>query len=400
MMKFYWPQQHGEESLQQLQHQRTLDAFNNEALSFIQALSKRFVKLRQFPEIVALGFWMRKAHMNQLQTTWEQEIMGRVIKARGTVFHLAPSNVDTIFIYSWILSLLVGNRNIIRISSKEQLQTNRLLTEILAVLASPDHQEIAKRTIVLSYPHHDATTEKLSRHCHTRVVWGGDATIHAIRKIALATMANELVFADRFSMSMISADSVNKLDDEGLQQLAERFYNDSYWFDQMACSSPRLVVWTGTQLGVEQAQRLFWLKVEQVIIAKNYEAAAATQVQKLATGLWLASEQETMKVEHQTMYSRIQLNGVTADLRERHCGAGLFYETTLENLTHIADIIIDKDQTLSYFGYSKEQLIEVIDLISNRGIDRIVPIGQALDFQAVWDGQAFLRSFTREVVVI
>ncbi|MCR8660529.1 acyl-CoA reductase [Paenibacillus endoradicis] len=399
-MRYYWPHHNGEEALQHLQHQRTLAAFNNDALSFIQELSKRFVKMRKFPEIVALGFWMRKAHMNQLQTSWEQEIIGSVVKARGTVFHLAPSNVDTIFIYSWILSLLAGNRNIIRISSKEQLQTNRLLTEILAVLAKPDHEEIAKRTIVLSYPHHNATTEKLSMLCHTRVVWGGDATVSAIRKLALAPMANELVFADRFSMSVINAEIVNTLDNEGLQQLAERFYNDSFWFDQMACSSPRLVIWTGTQHIVEQAQRLFWMQVAQVIQAKNYELAAATQVQKLATGLWLATEQETMKVDYQNMYSRIQLKELTANLRERHCGAGLFYETRLENLFHIADIIIDKDQTLSYFGYAKEQLIEMIDLFSNRGIDRVVPIGQALDFHAVWDGQSFLRSFTREVVII
>lgn len=399
-MKFFWPQQNGEEALQHLQHKGTLAAFDNDVLYFIQALSKRFVKMRMFPEIVALGFWMRKAHMKQLQTTWEQEITGRVIKARGTVFHLAPSNVDTIFIYSWILSLLAGNRNIIRISSKEQLQTNRLLTEILAELANPDNQEIAERTIVLSYPHHDETTEKLSQLCHTRVVWGGDATVRVIRNIALAPMANELVFADRFSMSMLSAKSVSALDNEGIQQLAERFYNDSFWFDQMACSSPRLVIWTGSKQVVDQAQQLFWSQVEQVIQAKNYEIAAATQVQKLATGLWLASERETNKVDHQLMYSRIQLNGITADLRERHCGAGFFYEIALENLAHIADIIIDKDQTLSYFGYSKEQLIEVANTIYNRGIDRIVPIGQALDFQPVWDGQAFLRSFTREVVIL
>ncbi|HIW34769.1 MAG TPA: acyl-CoA reductase, partial [Candidatus Paenibacillus intestinavium] len=365
-----------------------------------QALSKRFVKLRQFPEIVALGFWMRKANMNQLQTSWEQEIAGRVVKARGTVFQLAPSNVDTIFIYSWILSLLAGNRNIIRISSKEQLQTNRLLTEILAELANPHHQQIADRTIVVSYPHHDATTEQLSELCHTRVVWGGDATIKAIRNITLAPMANELVFSDRFSMSAIDAEAVNELDSSVLQQLVERFYNDSFWFDQMACSSPRLVMWTGMQQDIEQAQQRFWTQLAQVIQAKNYELAAATQVQKLATGLWLATEQATIQVDHQNLYSRIQLNEITADLRERHCGAGLFYETAIENVAHIADIIVDKDQTLSYFGYTKEQLIGMVDLIANRGIDRIVPIGQALDFQAVWDGQAFLRSFTREVIIL
>src|SRR5690606_27107585 len=136
------------------------------------------------------------------------------------------------------------------------------------------------------------------------------------------------------------------------------------------------------------------------ILAKNYEIAAATQVQKLATGLWLASEQETTKVERRHTHSRVRLDQLTADFRERHCGGGFFYETVLQHVASIADIVLDKDQTLSYFGYAKNELLEIADHIQTRGIDRIVPIGQALDFQAVWDGQSFLRSFTREIVII
>ncbi|MFC6804089.1 acyl-CoA reductase [Deinococcus caeni] len=38
---------------------------------------------------------------------------------RGLVFHVPPANVDTIFIYSWLMSVLAGNRNVIRLSSRE-----------------------------------------------------------------------------------------------------------------------------------------------------------------------------------------------------------------------------------------------------------------------------------------
>ncbi|MBH9788303.1 acyl-CoA reductase, partial [Clostridioides difficile] len=60
----------------------------------------------------------------------------------------------------------------------------------------------------------------------------------------------------------------------------------------------------------------------------------------------------------------------------------------------------DKDQTIAYFGFKREELENLVEAISTRGIDRIVPIGKALDFNGVWDGQSFLTSFTREVVII
>src|SRR5229473_1854189 len=37
---------------------------------------------------------------------------------RGLVFHVPPANVDTIFVYSWALSALAGNRNVVRISPR------------------------------------------------------------------------------------------------------------------------------------------------------------------------------------------------------------------------------------------------------------------------------------------
>ncbi|WP_047979869.1 acyl-CoA reductase [Ornithinibacillus contaminans] len=399
-MHFYWPKNGTEQSIEDLQTKSPLSPFNTNVLSFIQSLSKRLIRYRQYPEIVALGYWMRKSQIAELQVIWERENKNKFIKARGIVFHIAPSNVDTIFIYSWILSLLAGNCNIIRISGKVQQQKNILLSAVFEELSNSNNQEIADRTIVLTYPHQDNTTEKLSLQCHTRVVWGGDNTVNTIRKIPLSPMANELVFPDRFAVSIINAEAVIALRNQELQQLAEQFYNDAFWFDQMACSSPKLILWTGCQDTVKNSKETFWNAVEQVVKDKNYEFYSAVQVQKLATGLWLTGEDDVTELDHRVQFSRVLFESITPDFRERHCGGGLFYEQYLKNTEDIAKIIVDKDQTISYFGYSREELISVINQIRTRGIDRIVPIGKALEFQTVWDGQNFLKSFSREVVLI
>lgn len=400
-MRLFWPESiEWEKTIEKLQEQEVLNSFHPDVLSFVQELSKKLLRIRQYPELVSLGYWLRKTNMNKMQQSWNDRTNDQFVRARGTVFHLAPSNVDTIFVYSWMLSLLAGNRNIIRISSKEQPQTKQLLSTMIEILKEPKYTTVAKRTVLLTYQHNENLTGYFSENCHTRVVWGGDRTIKAIRQIPLAPLANELVFPDRFSLALIHAHAFLKTNEEEKKHLLQQFYNDSFWFDQMACSSPRLLYWIGDRHIIESAQEEFWTSFEQVIREKEYELVAATQVQKLATSLWLASEQEVKGMKNSPYFSRVTFEKMPVEVRERHCGGGLFYESTASSLLDVLAVISDKDQTLSYFGFSKEELIEFASKVQARGIDRIVPIGQALNFDGVWDGQSFLQSFTREVVII
>lgn len=385
-MKLYWPSNVSfEESLSSLNNQKTNQPFDNEVIDFIQSLSKRFLRMRHLPEVVALGYWLRKANIKQMRSEFEVSTGSKIVRARGTAFHIAPSNVDTIFVYSWMLSLLAGNRNIIRVSSK--VEVNEVLRVILEELTN--FKKVAAQTIICTYGHEDNATELISNSCHTRVIWGGDETIRAIRKVPLAPLANELSFADRFSLSVLDGEKVSKLNNQELDALLEKFYNDVFWFDQMACSSPRLVVWVGEK--VED----FWIAFKQKIQTKQHELMAATQILKYTTSMQLATEHYVGKVEPTIYFSRVQLEDMPMNVREMHCGGGMFYEYEIENLVDLAKVIQDKDQTIAYFGFEEEHFIELIDSIPCRGIDRIVPIGMALDFDGIWDGQSFLTSFTR-----
>lgn len=398
-MRLYWPQSvEFDGALKHLLNNRTFPPFHEEVIAFTQALSKSMIKVRHMPEIVALGYWLRKANIQTIKCIWEKEHHGKIVKARGTVFHIAPSNVDTIFVYSWMLSLLAGNRNIIRISSK--VESNALLSIIIDELSRPEFKNIANRTIICTYGHDEKVTEQLSLVCHSRVIWGGDETIQSIRQIPLAPMSNELAFADRFSLAAISSDAIVKVDEKQLNQLLEQFYNDVFWFDQMACSSPRLIIWSGAENVNEEAKERFWSAFEKKIQEKQYELMSATQVLKYTTSLWFASENEVEEIEIKQYFSRVQLKDLPMNVRERHCGAGLFLEYDIESIAQLVDKISDKDQTLAYFGFETGELEELVEQISSRGIDRIVPIGQALNFDGVWDGQNFLKSFTREVVIL
>lgn len=196
-MKLYWPKDIDfNQAVEILRTKDSFIPFDEEVLLFTKALSKSLVRMRKMPEVVALGYWLRKANIQEMKKKWEEQNKESFIKPRGIVFHIAPSNVDTIFVYSWMLSLLAGNRNIIRVSSKEH--SNELLDLILVELAKPEFENIAKQTIICTYNYDKNIGEQISEICHTRVIWGGNNTVQSIRQIPLNPMANELAFLIAF----------------------------------------------------------------------------------------------------------------------------------------------------------------------------------------------------------
>ena len=73
-------------------------------------------------------------------------------------------------------------------------------------------------------------------------------------------------------------------------------------------------------------------------------------------------------------------------LDRTHCGGGLLFQARTDRLLDIARWIGRRDQTMTYFGFSAEQLRQLAVSLNGRGIDRMAPIGQALNFHRYWDG--------------
>jgi len=401
-MEIFWPHSRTDwkEAVLSLNQIPVLQPFDDKVLIFLQSLSKcilQDLRYRQYPELIALAYWIRKTNVTGMKNVYAEETKGRYLRARGTVLQFAPSNVDTIFVYSWALSLLAGNRSLIRISRKQSEQTKLLLEAIEKCFCLPENDRIASHVVIISYDHNDEITKFLSGNCHVRVIWGGDQTIKAIRSTPLAPLATEVVFPDRFSLSVFKADSVLSTDAQEMKQLIHNFYNDSFWFGQMACSSPRLIVWEGSGRNIQQAQEIFWRQFEQYVDENYSDYAPAIQVQKLTTALLYGVEEDVMKISNKSAMSRVQITNLTDPMREEHCGGGLFLEWCINSLQDLPNALQDKDQTLTYFGYDRKEFVDLVDRLPNRGIDRIVPVGQALNFEEVWDGYRLLTYFTREI---
>ncbi len=110
---------------------------------------------------------------------------------------------------------------------------------------------------VVTYGHDDAITARISLACDARLVWGGDATVAKVRSIPLKPVAVDAGFADRFSFAAFSAEQVCDDDEQALRETVRRFANDTLWFSQQACSSPRAVFWIGTPIASGRSSLAF-----------------------------------------------------------------------------------------------------------------------------------------------
>ena len=376
--------------------QRGRSPFDEAFFEFGESLSRdlRRGALGSQPAVAALAFWIRPSSLRRLGASWRHEntASGVLRRPRGVVFHLPPTNVDTLFVYSWLLSAAVGNGNIIRLSPNAIETIGPLLDVVCQNLVR--HEAIGSSTAIVSYGHDASITADLSA-AEVRVIWGGDDAVRSIRSVPMPPQSVELAFADRFSLAAFGADAILALDEAGLADLAKRFYNDSYWFDQLGCSSPRAVVWCGGQHAVEKAASRFW-RVFKLELDRSCElVTTSTVIEKLVYSADLAASADVAGIDWKdnrvTVATVQKLHGFDRESP----GGGMFVQYRVRTLAEVAPVLERRDQTLSVFGVSPVDVLALIE--STNGIDRSVPVGSALEFGRYWDGHDLLAAFSRIV---
>ena len=373
---------------------RPLQPYHDEVCEFLSDLSHRLTKYRgseDYPDINSFGFWCRRRNIENLKKRFSD---GTMRLGRGLLFHITPTNVPVNFAYSFAFGLLAGNANIVRVPRRTFPQVEIICDAIANLFNTGKYAEISKMTAFVHYESDDTATEKFSRACNGRIIWGGDETIRNIRRSPIPAQSVEITFADRYSFCLMDAGAVARLAAQELQQLASRFYNDTYLMDQNACSTPHLVVWVGPEK--ETAKDKFWPEV-LAQVRKNYEFDVGISYNKYAQACRDAIKLECVReiTRYDNYVYRLTVEKLPADVDRLRGQFGYFFEHDTDDIDLLVEIVNEKYQTLTYFGLEKESLRQFI--VNNRlsGIDRIVPIGRALDIDIVWDGYDIVKTLSR-----
>ena len=368
-----------------------LPPFADTIIDFLNEVSREIMKdprSKAFSDVVTFGFWIRKASVLKLKERFLKE---GLYLGKGVVFHIAPSNVPVNFAYSLVSGLICGNANVVRVPSKDFPQVPILVDAFNKVLN--EKPEMKPYVLCVRYERDKEINDLFSSIADMRVVWGGDQTIAELRKSPLPPRSGEITFADRYSLSVIDSDSYLAI--EGKNRMAEDFYNDTFFSDQNACTSPRIVIWTGTR--IDEAKEVFW-EIEHQLVLKKYQFQSIQGVNKLTSSYLVSVSMQGCRIEphDDNLIIRVKVPYLTDSLMDYKDNSGFFFEYDCNDIMELKELCNNKRcQTLSYIGDSKM----FIPLIKTgiKGIDRIVPVGKTMDFDLIWDGYSLYSSMTRMI---
>jgi hypothetical protein len=378
----------------------TYEPFSFQILNFLNDLSISLdnnFNNKNYPDLKALSFFCRKNNILSLKNKHHNKESTRF--GLGLLFHVTPSNIPTNFAYSLIFGLITGNSNIVKVPSKKFEEINIICEAFNKVLKKKKYNKIKDMIAVLRYESgNELVTKKYSLMCDARLIWGGDQTINDIKKFNTKPKNIDIPFSDRYSISLINSDKILKLSNNDLSNLVRNFYNDTYAVDQNACSSPHLILWSGK--AKSQSKKRFWSQLNDSI-KKRYTSPLISTVDsysRLVKEIIKNKNIHSYKSFSKSLYV-VTLKKIIPNLFLDKTKWGFFFECDIKNLDSLSHVTNKGLQTLTYFGYEKKFLKNYFSKRNFNGIDRIVPFGQALNINLIWDGYDLTKILSREIEI-
>ena len=373
------------------------EAFDMTRVRFLAQLSRRLLadpRVRALPDVATFAYWCRQANLSRMAAT--SKVVGRFQMGLGLTFHICPANVPVNFAFSMAFGLLSGNSNVLRLPSKSSPAAELLLEAISKELDDPAHGHVRQALLLVRFERDDDVNRFWMSVADGRIVWGGDATVAHMRGFSTKARSREVAFADRYSICVLEPNSILEMDEPALRGFCQRLFNDIYLMDQAACSSPQLCVWIGAQTAVTLAQSRLWPALTKHA-ELHYELQAVQVMDKFVQICRHALNQVEVRqiFRHQNILYRVELANAGPHQDDSRGYFGTLHEVVFATLDQLAPLVNERYQTLCVQGVETETVREFIVRNGLRGIDRVVPVGRALDMDIVWDGYDLIGSLSR-----
>ena len=381
-----------------------LPMFSDKTVDFLSELSKELMSIpgiRNHTDVMSYAYWIRKASLEQARKEFVRNDVTRI--GRGVAYHIAPSNVPVNFAVSMTSSLLAGNICIIRVSNKEFEEVDIICSAINKVFEKTEFTEMKQYICIIRYEHSDEITAYLSSLCDIRIIWGGNRTIEQIRRYSSPPRAIEMCFADRHSIAIIDTakylESAEEKGSDFVKELAKKFYTDTYYSDQNACSSPRMVAWIKNSDRIEEAEKLFWDALEDEVSGR-YELQPIQAVDKLSMVTELSMKKDGVRLtKRSNKLFIVDVGELSADVMDYKMSGGYFFQYAADSIDEIIPVMGKMCQTVALYGIDKREVVDFVLSKGVRGVDRVVDIGDTMGLEFTWDGFRMIEAMSRVIYI-
>ncbi len=380
--------------------QALLDVPLADRLSAFDTLSDQLLegRLRQVPGIAFLAAFLRSTN---LRTLIERELtfpdalrqfvpIGERKSARvlpqGLVAHWVAGNVPLLGMFSWALSAVVGNANVIRLSSKQEDVVSPLI-ELLAQSSAVGRQLAAATLLVCFDREHSDAHVQLSQAADVRIAWGGQEAIETIRALPCRWECEDIALGPRVSYAVIDPTVAT---DASINRLA----TDAVYFDQLACSSPQYLFLRdrGEQAEIEGFVERFTAAFERQAVAiprHPLDFSESYQIELDRTRALL--EGGRLARDSQTEWTIALVDRPNDEIR---CANRFVQIIPFQRFETVYGCIPRNIQTIiTLLGADEAE--QFSEQAARRGVCRLPRPGEGNLFETPWDGVPLVARLTR-----
>ncbi len=379
-------------AFEQVLQAKPMQAFDPRLIALLDDLSQRILSApttRAYPDLATLGFFLRRKNLDRSARRYLAEGEPFLL-GRGLAFHIGPANVPLNFAYSLTASLLAGNPSIVRVSSRIFPQVDLFVQALQAALRSAG---LVHMVSIVRYAHDCTLNERLSQACDIRVIWGGDQTIETFARLPVPATTVQIHFADRYSAAVLDAQYY--LDHCEAVEVAQKFFNDVYPFEQNACTAPKLVFWLGDEAVTARAKEQFWTALRDVMARAAYQPAEGVGVRHFRSAVQLAVSLPVHRALSLPGLTVLDSDDVDVAGLQQTASEGFFLQRRISTLAQLDRVLDQRCQTLAYVGDIKPAILSTLSEQGMRGVDRVVPMGTTAHFSFLWEGKDLIRLMTR-----
>jgi hypothetical protein len=325
---------------------------------------------------------------------------------RGLVAQWIAGNIPTLAIFSFVLSALVKNVNLVRVP-KESLGVVRRMLAALAETRVTDSagnsfsgSDLLEGASFFYFPGEDrALHAALSLRADARVVWGGQETLATVLALPRHEHCEDIVFGPKFSLGVVDAAGrarVTHGGDDGTA-LVRSLVRDVLLFDQAACSSPHILYVEGSiedarafgrAVGAELAKQT--KRSPKRVIAEGTAAA----ILRLRTDYALAEERDV--IASNTVDYTVLVDADGPILSEGVQSRTVFVRA-VARLLDVVSIVTPQVQTVGLLVEDVELAATLAEGLAQKGVSRLVRFGLMNVYDQPWDGLFACDRFVRWV---
>ena len=154
------------------------------------------------------------------------------------------------------------------------------------------------------------------------------------------------------------------------------------------------MIWLGDEDSFKSASSKFWQSVD-LQVKNHYATWSTTGVEKLLDVF--RKVQDAGRVIEVQRASSVVWRSRDAKFRAEPLRYGAFAELVFPSLPKDSEVLRANEQTLTYFGVEKDDIFRWLEELQSSNVERIVPVGKALDIGLNWDGKETLVILSRRI---